>query len=106
MFEEYLHQLAMCHNSLQVYPLYAARRALWELLFSDYFQFGDFRDYKAITGSVGPDYRHIASGEGLWYEYVTLTVILLKQGPIICSCISATCDFAQTLKVLIEDDAT
>lgn len=51
---------------LQAFPLYAAKRALWELLFTDFSQFDDFRTHKAVTGGIGPDFRHMASGEGLW----------------------------------------
>lgn len=44
----------------------AEKRALWDLLFTDYAQFQDFRQFKADTGSNGADYRHIVSGQSLW----------------------------------------
>lgn len=51
---------------LQVLPITAEKRALWELLFSDFAQFQDCRNYKAVSGGNGPDFRHKASDIGLW----------------------------------------
>lgn len=44
----------------------ARQRALWELLFSDFSQFEDYRRYKAESGSNGPDFKHKETDKGLW----------------------------------------
>lgn len=44
----------------------AETRALWELLFTDFTQFQDFRTFKAERGGTGPEFKHIESGAGLW----------------------------------------
>lgn len=40
--------------------------ALWEQLFTDITQFEDYRHFKTETGRKGPDFKHKASGQGLW----------------------------------------
>lgn len=50
----------------QAIGLNAHTSSLWEQLFADFSRFEDLRASKAIKGGKGPDFRHIASGEGLW----------------------------------------
>lgn len=59
-------QVLCCGDLLQVIPLKAETRALWELLFTDFSQFTDFRVYKAERGGTAPDFRHKETGQGLW----------------------------------------
>lgn len=53
-------------NQFQAGPMKAEKRAMWELLFSDFSQFQDFRSLKAGQEGNTADFRHIKTGEGLW----------------------------------------
>lgn len=60
----YVHRLAwplLLQNGMK-----PARRALWELLFSDFYEFHDFRQYAAENGGSAPAFKHKQTGENLW----------------------------------------
>lgn len=48
------------------------RRALWEQLFADMSQFEDCRNFKATYGGQTPDFRHLKTGDGLWWVILNL----------------------------------
>lgn len=57
----------------------ATTRALWELLLTDFSQFEDYRNFKADMGGNAPEFKHIESGEGLWWDILIDIVTLYLE---------------------------
>lgn len=68
------HNSAKDHLLMQAPPMQAEKCVLWEQLFTDSSQFDDLRHYNGQMGGTGPDFRHIESGQGLWWEEINMVL--------------------------------
>lgn len=63
----YNHQVcAALRARTQAFMMTDETRAQWELLFTDFTKFNDFRHFKTEMGGNGPDFKNKQTGESLW----------------------------------------